>query len=147
VKHHIPRAKYLVLCAGSGLIWGSLGAVLAHGSSGYGAIGGLIASPAIGVLVGALLRGPFQRGRLTRPAWALLSVYVATGLFGAALGAGHIVVNGAPSVAWAPLVETALSTWWAITVSGVFVAFWALAYANFVALARLTRTLERPAST
>jgi hypothetical protein len=121
----LKRALYYLI---AGTLWGCLAALLGSHAFGERVWMGVLASPLIGLAVGALSQPAFERMSGTRRALvALGSVYVGATLFGAVMGLGASF-GGTGRGAATELVETVVTVWWGVTV-GAFVLFlWPLAY-------------------
>jgi hypothetical protein len=90
----------IVLSALSGVVWGLVGYWLVRDTNmAGGAVVGLAASPAIGLLVGAMALRTRPAGIVQRGLLALAHLYVAVGLFAAAVGAWQVTAgrNDLPS--------------------------------------------------
>ena len=131
----------MTLSALCGLAWGLLGYWLARDTNmAHGAWLGLLASPVIGLLIGAGATRARPHDRLRQALFALLQMYLAVALFAAAAGAGAIargwpspVLAGGRFMAWLDSVGAALA---AFTMSGWVVWLWPLSIANHILIWR-----------
>ena len=110
------------------IIKGGLAAPLGHRAFGERAWVGVLASPLIGLVVGALSQPAFERVSGTRRALVTLgSVYLGATLFGAVMALGANLGGPARGAA-TELVETVVTVWWGVTVGGFVLFLWPLAY-------------------
>ncbi len=122
--------RYYFASAVSGLGW-SLLALFLGGRHLKGALlGGVLASPLIGLLVGRLYLSAYALGTGGRAVASLATLYLSAALFGLAGGAGD------PQFFFAVL--------WGLTFTGYFVLLWPLAYLNHSLIARLREEAPPP---
>lgn len=130
----------LATFAGAGLIWGGIAYLLGGAALGTAILGGVAASPFIGITVGYGIHPRFAAAaswkRLTV---ALLSLYIGAALFGLSVGAydwlsrlrrPEVVVQGVVAVLYGTTV--------------FLIALWPLAYLTHLALATDVRWWRRP---
>ena len=129
----------IALSALSGCVWGGIAWVLLDQRMNTGIGGGILASPLIGIFMGRSSKAFRERSILVRVAIALLTLYCAAALFGAAGGVAEFIVSLGAGVLRFPIsiVQTALVFVWGLTFTGYFIVLWPLAYLNhsFVASA------------
>ena len=129
--------RIILLSVASSMIWGLLAYVLVGTTAGEKAIwGGLLASPFIGLLMGLTFGRMRIRPTLARAVVSLLALYVATFLFGLAVGAWDLLtgVNSGPGwrrIPEAVVLQGGLGMMWGLTFTGYLVLLWPLAYVNF----------------
>ena len=129
------------------LIAGSLWSLLAYllGARPFGGAiwGGVVAGPIVGMAVGAMLQGPFERtSGARRGAVALLSLYVAGTLFGLGVGIADWQRRGGGRSVDALgeiMVQGVVGIWWGMTVSSFVLFLWPLAYGTHWLLEWLDR--------
>jgi len=123
----VRRFLHLVI---AGALWGGLAWLIGRRAIGAPIWGGVLAAPVIGVIVGLLLQGPFERQAGARRALvALASVYLGATLFGVAIGIADWRVLTAGTVhPLESLAEAVLAVWWGITLTGFLLFLWPLAY-------------------
>ena len=135
------RSRYWWLCALSGIVWGLIGVVLGRPAFKDVAWGGLIASPLIGLIAGAVA-WPWIRARLKWLALgALVNLYLTAALFGLAFTLYPWCVGqsaqGEPfESALRRARESAIAVPIGITMTGYVLFLWPLAVANHRWLAR-----------
>lgn len=114
----------------AGAIWGVVAYLLAGRAFGVAIWPGVLAAPAIGLVVGSPLQRAFERARAgRRRVLALLTLYSGATLFGLVIGLGTWMgvspgTRRFPSV----LVEPIIGVWWGLTLTGFLLALWPLAY-------------------
>ena len=134
---------YFVMC---GFGWGLIGYALARDTNlSPVAWTGLAASPAIGVAIGWLAVRTQHFATAARVFMSLANLYVATTLFGLAVGIGDMLlgstVGGSPPTQWAHALMTIVSPAFGfpllLTVGGYVLVLWPLSYANHLLIWRL----------
>ncbi len=113
-----------------GALWG-VGALLLAGRAFGDAIwSGVLAAPAISVVVGVPLQGAFEgSSRAWRRLIALCTLYAGGTLFGLVIGLGAwLGVSPGNRRFPSALLEPILGVWWGLTLTGFFLALWPLAY-------------------
>lgn len=113
-----------------GAVWGVVAYLLAGRAFGTAIWPGVLAAPAIGVVVGDRLQSLFERSeRGRRRLVALVSLYGGATVFGLVIGLGRwLGVSPGNRQFPAALVEPLLSVWWGVTLTGFFLVLWPLAY-------------------
>jgi len=128
------RTVWSALLAGA--IWGVVGLALAGRALGAPVWGGVIVAPLIGLVIAFAFRGFRERPPGMRVALALVSVYVASGLFALAAGVADAVRPMPGRIAHAVVIQTVLGVWWGITFTGLLPMLWPLAYLTHSLLGR-----------
>ncbi|MEQ1857640.1 MAG: hypothetical protein ABL963_14365 [Longimicrobiales bacterium] len=126
----------------AGLLWGGLTILLAGRAFGDSIVGGVLASPLIGLLVGSTMHRLFLSDSAWRRAWvSLASLYLGAVLFGASIGVYDWVRTGfdlGPEVVWQGAVAALYGT------TLFLIGLWPLAYVTHMALATDIRWWRRP---
>jgi len=115
-----------------GALWGLAAYLLGHKAFGAVIWAGVIAAPAIGVVVGSSTQLRFERavGRW-RTVWALVSLYVGATLFAVVIGFGTwAAVSSGFRRLPITLFESLISVWWGVTLTGFWLVLWPLAYVS-----------------
>jgi hypothetical protein len=122
----------VLYCAVLGMAWGGIALLLGARAFGQELWGGVLASPLIGVAVGALTQRAFERHEgMRRKLIALGSLYAAGSLFGVALGLTASLTRAAGGLDIATRVmENVLAVWWGLTMTGFVLALWPMAFAT-----------------
>lgn len=119
------------------MVWGAIAYVIGASHVHRPIWGGVIASPAIGVVVGLcfgrLWDGSFGRRVLV----ALLSLYLAASLFGVGVGVYDAMRDVPGRAGLEVVIEWVLAILWGLTVGGWFVVLWPLTYATHRVLSRI----------
>lgn len=118
----------------SGCIWAGIAYILGAQWLGGHIWGGVLASPAIGVLAGVLSKRFARLSPLGRLLFSLLSLYGMVTLFGLAAG---IIDTFAGGQGRERAYEIVAGTLWGVTFTGYFVILWPLAHVNHALIARL----------
>jgi len=122
-------ALYYLFCALSGCVWAGIAWLIGH-QLGHFLWGGVLASPLIGLIVGAIYRPAYHLSTSKRAWLSLLTLYVAVTLFGLAI-AGFDLAFGDPARGHMEgVLQTVLALWWGVTLTGYVVILWPLAYLN-----------------
>src|SRR5262245_8393152 len=129
----------------AGAIWGVIGLTLAGQALGPPVWGGVVVAPAIGLAIALAFRGFRARPPGMRVALALVSLYVASGLFALAAGIADALRPIPSRIAYAVVIQTVLGVWWGITFTGLLPLLWPLAYLTHSLLGR-TEAVEAAAS-
>ena len=133
--------RYLALCVASSCFWVTIAYGIGHTEIPRNLIwAGALAGPFIGITVGELYLIVLGRSRFERAAMALLTLYVAAGLFGLAIGvfdAFQGLDDGSPRDTFAVLLEGVFTTLWGLTFTGYVLLLWPLAYLNHNLVGRL----------
>jgi len=132
--------RHLLLSALCGAAWGLL-AVFAAGPHGNENLwGGLVASPFIGLGIGAATRRWLRLPVIARVFASLLSLTLAAAAFGLAVGLTDAFLRGGPRRDGLEVVyEWVIAFVWGLAMTGLVAAFWPLALANHEILARIDR--------
>ena len=139
--HPAGSGRRLVGSAISGIVWGCIVTVIAFDTAPRAIWGGLIASPAIGCVIGTTTRRWDGLPAPLRSAIALGSLYLAAALFGLGVGLYDWLVLATPNrIASGVVLQAVLAFLWGLTFPGWVVLFWPLAYLNHRLLARLDPT-------
>jgi len=126
----------------AGLAWGIVALLLGGRAMGGAIVGGLVASPFIGMIVGAYLHRFFLSDALWKRALvALASVYVGAMLFGLAVGV-YDWVGARPALGLAVVGQAMVGVFYGTTL--FLIALWPLAYVTHLALASEVRWWRRP---
>jgi hypothetical protein len=134
-----------VLSAISGCVWAGIAWVLLNQPQRYpGIAGAILASPLIGIFMGRFSKTFPERSRLVRVAIALLTLYCAVALFGAAAGLARFAFDLGTGILRFPIqiVESAWAFVWGLTFLGYFIVLWPLAYLNHSFIASAWRGLR-----
>ena len=129
----------------AGMVWGALGVLLAGQMLGPVVWGGAVISPAIGLATAVLFRGFRRLSPGVRVALALVSLYLAAGLFALAAGitdATRMIPNRNGG---AVVIEKVLGVWWGITFMGYLPLLWPIAYLTHSMLGRIDASAPPPA--
>ena len=133
--------RYALLSCISGAVWGCIAGVLAFDAIPRAVWGGLIASPAIGLLIGLATRPWVRLPAPLRVAAALLSLYAAAALFGLAIGVYDWLAGGIPGrVPHRVVFQAVQAVLWGLTFTGYVLVLWPLAYWNHRLLGRTRRS-------
>ncbi len=126
---HVSVRRALDLVA-AGAAWGGVAYLLAGRAFGRSIWPGVLAAPAIGLVVGAVLQGAFESAaRGGRRFIALLSLYGGATLFALAIGLGAMLgVSPGTRQFPAALLEPVIGVWWGLTLTGFVIALWPMAY-------------------
>lgn len=116
----------------AGALWGALGTQLGHRAFNDVFWPATLASPLIGLAVGATLQHRFEGAGGWRRAWiALASLYLGTAMFGLVMGMAALVTGGPGLSEWTEvLLAPILVVWWGVTLTGFLLFLWPLAYAT-----------------
>ena len=121
----------------AGTAWGAIGVLLAGQMLGPVVWGGAVISPFIGLGTAVLFRRFRRLSPGVRVALALVSLYVAAGLFALAAGitdAARVIPNRDGG---AVVIEKVLGVWWGITFMGYLPLLWPIAYLTHSMLGRV----------
>ena len=113
-----------------GSLWGVSAYLLGGRAFGSAIWPGVLAAPAIALVVGLSLQRAFERGSPTRrKLTALCSLYFGGTLFGLVIGLGSwLGVSPGSRQLPSALLEPVLGVWWGLTLTGFVLALWPLAY-------------------
>jgi hypothetical protein len=131
----VRTLRLLLLSGGSGVAWALLARALVRGTAGPGIFGAVLASPAIGVLVGLSLQGFRSRSLPVRVLMAVFGLYLGAALFGLALGIDDLLVGPNSGPGWrrdpaGVLLQAVLGMLWGVTFSGWVLLLAPLSYLN-----------------
>jgi hypothetical protein len=142
-------SRPLLLSIVSGCIWAVIGYGVAYSLSPIQStlsgvarmfLGGILAAPLIGVLIGVVSRRFASLGLSWRIAVALGDLYVATFLFVLAGGAARLLFefSGLPQqlAPRALVLDPVMGAFFGLTYTGYFLVLWPLSYVNHVFVAR-----------
>ena len=137
---HDRRSLYrcVVVSAISGCIWAAIVYFLASQWMGTVIVGGVLASPFIGVGVGLIHRPAYNKSPLARVGMALVTLYFAAALFGTAVGiydAMWPIPNRLPDEV---VRQSVMATLWGVTFTGFFLFLWPLSFANHWLVGRIS---------
>lgn len=125
--------RYVLASVVSGTLWASVAVWLGISWLPDAAWGGIVASPWIGLAVGAAFRSVYRRSWTTRILMPLASVYAGGALFGLAVGIAHA---GSQPDLLSHLGRHLAAIPVGLTLSGYALALWPLSFANHELLAR-----------
>ncbi|HEY9282971.1 MAG TPA: hypothetical protein VIP46_05920 [Pyrinomonadaceae bacterium] len=132
--------RYYGLAVVSGCLWGVAAYFLSLKVFDSSIVGGMLASPFIGLAVGRLLRPTYRFKRKWQALLSLPALYLAAALFGLAVGAYEAFwVREFNRPAGEVIFETVLAWLWGLTFLFYFVALWPLAFLNHRLLGRHCR--------
>ena len=121
--------RYYWLSLLSGCLWAGVALFLAARDLGWLIIGGLIASPLIGLLIGFLYHPAYRLPKVAQVVASLLTLYLAVALFGLAVGTYDAVWRGVTDrIVSAVILQGAHAT--LIGVTPYVLLLWPLAYFN-----------------
>lgn len=139
-----PAQRYAVLSCVSGVVWGCIVGLLAFDAFPRAICGGLIASPAIGLLIGIATRRWFRFPTPLRIAATLGSLYLAAALFGLAVGIYDWLAVDIPyRIPYAVVLQAVLAFVGGLTFPGYLLVLWPLAYLNHWLLGRTSPARQR----
>jgi hypothetical protein len=126
------RMRYYWLSLLSGCVWAAIALILASGAFGELIVGGLIAAPFIGLLVGLLYRPAYRLPKAAQAFGALLTLYLAVALFGLAVGAFDALWRDIPDRTGTGevILQAMLAALWGVTFSGYVLLLWPLSFFN-----------------
>lgn len=124
------EVRYHALSILSGCAWGGIAYLLGRGAMGPVILGGVLASPLIGLLVGWALRRVNVRSKGGLVFLSLVSLYSAAALFGVATGVYDWLTGAERRIPLELVFESVIGIWWGLTFMGYVVVLWPLAYLN-----------------
>lgn len=131
----VRRVRQALLGTLAGAAWGGLAWLLGGAAFGPPIWGGVLASPLIGMLVGAAFQPRFDRNAgIRRALVALASLYAGGALFGLCIGAGELLLRAGGRAPLELLTEPVAAVLWGVTV-GFVLARWPLAYLTHALIA------------
>lgn len=136
--------KYQALCAASGVVWAGIAWVIGFTQIPGILWGGLLASPVIGIITGAVYAPAYRRSRWVRALCALGTLYLAVSLFGLAVGVAD-ALRDIPGRSYGELLlQGVLGTLWGVTFTGYVLILWPPAFANHWFLERYRESSAIP---
>ncbi len=120
----------------SGCEWAGIAYLIGRHSMMPFILGGIVASPFIGLLAGLVYRRACNSSLANRVFFSLLTLYLAAALFGLASGitdAFRTIPSRMPS---AVIIQTVLATLWGVTFTGYVFLLWPLSFFNHALLCR-----------
>ncbi len=118
-------------------MWGAVAFFFGHKALGPGVWGGVLVSPAIGLLVGFLSWPVRQSPPKAKAFISLALVYLSAILFGLAAGLGTMIIRFGPhGIHWSVMAEMVFIVLWGTTMTGFFILFWPMSYFNLWLVAR-----------
>jgi hypothetical protein len=128
--------KYFLFTAVSGCVWAAIAYILSLGAFPPGiVIGGLLASPLIGLFIGWIFLPVYKLPRFVQFALSLVTLYVAVALFGFGVGLSDAVRNIPNRRTSEVIFQAVIACIMGVTMGYVLV-LWPLAYLNHRLLAR-----------
>ena len=132
--------KYCWLSVLSGCVWAVIAYVLSFGAFGSIIVGGLIASPFIGLLVGMLYRPAYKLPKVDQFFLSLVTLYLAAAVFGLAVGFYDAYWRAIPNrMSSEVILQAVISAVMGITFTGLVLLLWPLAFLNHRLLSRAHR--------
>ena len=132
----LDRTRHLLCSAAAGCVWGGVAWLLAHRHLGPIVWGGVLASPAIGLVIGALFAPIHALRPVPRALLALVSLYAAATLFGLCCGLYDSLRPISGRIPQALVWQAVLGVWWGMTFTGYVVLLWPLAVVTHRAVGR-----------
>jgi hypothetical protein len=130
-------ASYYLMSALAGCVWAILVYLISLGAMGSIILGGLIASPFIGLLIGFLYKPVYKLPKAGQVFMSLLTLYLAATLFGLAMGLYDAYRHDIPNrILSGVIIQSVLATLWGLTFLGYFVLLWPLSYFTHQLLGR-----------
>ena len=118
----------------SGCVWAVIAFVLGYGSFERLILGGLLASPLIGLAVGGIAARFKPNSTVRRAVLSLLDLYLAAGLFGLGVGVFDAATGHPGRIQSAVVVQSIFGVIWGVTFTGYVFILWPLAYLNHALL-------------
>lgn len=131
-------SQFVWVSAVSGGIWAVIACFVALPRIGLLSVGGLLASPLIGIAVGLLYRPTAAKSPLARVGMPLVTLYVAAALFGTAVGISSFLLPGPARFQPEVVLGSVSMTLSFLTFKGLFVLLWPLSFLNHWLVERLT---------
>ena len=132
--------RYYWLSVLSGCIWAAIAYVLSFGAFGPNIVGGLLASPLIGLLIGILYRPAYKFPKVGQVFLSLASLYLAVGMFGLAAGFYDACWRAIPNRSISEVIlQMMIAAVIGITFTGFVLLLWPLAFFNHRLLSRAYR--------
>ena len=127
-------ARYHLLSALSGAVWGLVAWLLWPRVSAPSPLAAVVVSPVIGVVIGVAFRWIHRARPRAQVVASLASLYAGASLFGLAVGVADLVrlrSAGATDVMAGEIVLQAVpAVWWGLTFTGYVIVLWPMAYWN-----------------
>jgi hypothetical protein len=129
--------RYYWLSILSGCAWAAIAYILSFGAFGSNIIGGLVASPLIGLLVGIIYRPAYKLSKVWQVFLSLGTLYLAVAMFGLAAGFYDAFWRAIPNRGISEVIfQMVIAAIMGITITGFVVFLWPLAYFNHKLLGR-----------
>ncbi len=131
--------RHDALSALSGCAWAGIAYLIGRTALGPILVGGLLASPLIGLVVGRLYRPAYALSTRGRALAALVTFYIAVALFGLAVGLYDAFALAVPGrIPSAVVIQAVIGMLWGVTFTGYVVVLWPLAYLNHWLVGRVS---------
>ena len=130
--------RCVAVSAISGCIWAVIAYFLASELMGTIIVGGLLASPLIGIGVGLIYRRAYHKSLLARVGMSLVTLYVAAALFGMAVGIFDATRPIPSRHLGAVVLQSVLAILWGVTFTGFFLFLWPLSFVNHWLIGRIS---------
>ncbi|MDA7928665.1 hypothetical protein N9B54_01780 [Mariniblastus sp.] len=130
--------RCVVVSAISGFIWAVIAYFLASQWMGTIIVGGLLASPLIGIGVGLIYRPAYYKSLLARVGMSLVTLYFAAALFGMAAGINDAMRPIPNRLLGEVVLQSVMATLWGVTFTGFFLFLWPLSFANHWLVGRIS---------
>lgn len=130
--------RCVVVSAISGCIWAGIAYLLASQWMGTTIVGGLLASPLIGIGVGLIYRPAYYKSPLARVGVSLVTLYFAAALFGMAVGIYDAMRPIPNRLLGEVVLQSVMATLWGVTFTGFFLFLWPLSFANHWLVGRVS---------
>ena len=130
------RSRYWLLSALSGVLWGAAGVAIGYENFSGVIWGGLIASPLIGLVVGAATRPVLHARPLALLFMALLDLFLGAALFALSIGITEWIARDATDRDPEVVYRVVPAVLCGLVFSGYVLLLWPLAFANHRWLAR-----------
>ena len=125
------KAQYYWMSALCGCGWAGLAYLLSWGVFGFNIVGGLIASPFIGLLVGFIYLPAYRLPKVGQVFVSLALLYLAVALFGLAVGMYDAFWRAIPDrIQSEVILQSAMAALWGVTFTGYLLLLWPLAFFN-----------------
>lgn len=128
---------FYIYCALSGIAWSLVALTFGHRYFSRTIHIGVLASPVIGIAIGVLFSKIYEFTTFWRIVFSLLSLYLAAGLFALSISIYEIAAILPSGIhVGEKILEHVVTVFWGITISGLFIILWPLAYYNHFLLAQ-----------
>lgn len=130
--------RFVLISAISGCIWAVIAYFLASKGMGSIIVGGLLASPLIGIVVGLTYRPAYSKSPWVRLCMSFVTLYFAAALFGMATGV-YDAMRPMPTRFVSEIVlQSVIATLWGLTFTGLFLFLWPLSFFNHWLVGRIS---------